>query len=178
MEAHMTTYQLDAIALGQYDSQGQFRPWAQPGRDVFDQAFLGYPVVTQNAFWSFDLSGVHGTIVGLTLRTPEFEYRGSNSYWQTNEFYPPYTLDGSELVNFWTVSTSISALQTTSDLQSGVAIYNDLQSGFLIGQKTFLESDTAIAGINVDVINPTQYDVPLNATAVFLANAQKATGFS
>ena len=105
----MTTYVLNAIGTGIYGDSGSSGSTTAPfvGRETFPTDVSGVWTAGEfDAFWSFDLSGVHGTITGLTLRVPGFDYFGSDSWFDQLDF----TLDGSELMNFWAVSASTSNL--------------------------------------------------------------------
>ena len=173
----MTTYVLNAIGTGIYGDSGSSGSTTAPfvGRETFPTDVSGVWTAGEfDAFWSFDLSGVHGTITGLTLRVPGFDYFGSDSWFDQLDF----TLDGSELMNFWAVSASTSNLLGFPQGMAALEIFNDLHSGSLLGQKNFLEADTNLQGFVYLNDPPSRYEIPLNSNAVFFANGQKTTGFS
>jgi hypothetical protein len=86
-----------------------------------------------NSYFIFDLSGITGTVVDVTLR---LELEGYTSP------------DPTETVQIWDVTTNTATLEASG---TSVAIYNDLQSGTLFG--TFTTSQSQVGQIRTTTFN-------------------------
>jgi hypothetical protein len=102
-----------------------------------------------NSYFSFDLSGVTGTVVSAQLALEQQMYYGA---------------DASETASIWDVSTNADVLSATSQ---SIAIFLDLQSGTQYGTLTGSPDTTGT------IITTT-----LNAQAVSALNAARGSKFS